>query len=219
MAEYLWSKARLNYNQASINFATCGIVIISGVMDYSAGKSSNEPIEQCQEDGNKAYNVLNMLLFANAVDNFQTYLTELVYEILLTDPRPIFGKKFPADLLFSAPDMRSLQKSVIDRFVLDLGYQNIDELSKMLDSNFGIKTLNHWLSRKRLNRYIQMRNIITHNRGIVNELYLHKSRSKSDRLGKKVNVYKPLCAQKYLSSLAEHIDVEAASKFNLSKKA
>ena len=155
------------------------------------------------------------LLFASAVDSFQSYLAHLLVEILDVDPRPIYGKNFPVKDIFAYDDLGELKAKVLERYVLELGYQNIDDLVDLLERNFGLKSLSHWLTRLRLNRYIQMRNIIAHNRGIVNRTYLFRSKSKVDEERHPVKTQHPTRPARYLGSLARAIDNEAVMKFAL----
>lgn len=186
-------------------------------MQYANNATDPKELIQKEEEASEASRLFDELLFANGVDNFNAYLSDIIMEILAIDPRPIFGRKIDAKTIFSSPDLDSVKSEAIDRMILDMGYQNISDLAEFMEGNFGIRALSHWLTKKRLNRLIQIRNIIAHNRGIVNRTYLHKSGSKSDKLGERVNARFPLLTTSYLDNLAEKIDREAVSKFKLWK--
>ena len=207
------SKAYGRFLGQNVIFATSALICKGGYRHYLRGEIGNEDVEKCQEDGPDGDRMLEELLFASTIDNFNTYLSEILVEVIETDPRPIAGKKFSAKQAFTTSDIETLRKQIIEKFVLDLGYQNIDSLTEFLQENFGLKTLDHWLTKARLNRYIQIRNIITHNRGYSNQTYLFRSKSKVDVDGEKVFVPFALTSAKYLGRLVDKLDKEIDRKF------
>lgn len=212
----MWSKARQTLAAGSINFATSGIIAIGGSLAYVEGKiSKGETLEERRKDGPAAKQTLELLLCAHAIDLFQTYLADLVLEIVTKDPRPLRGRTVPVSVAFDCVSIEDVRKSIVDRYVLELGYQNVDDLTLSLQKNFGLVSLRNPLTRLCLRRYVQMRNIITHNRGICNSIYLEKSKSKSDRVGEVVRHYKPIVAARYITGLADRLDAEAVTKFGL----
>jgi hypothetical protein len=174
-----------------------------------------QSVERDLDRAQKTNVLLNDLFFANAVDNFNAYLSHLILCILKVDPRPIYGKSIEAKNIFEIDDLESLRSEIIDKIVIELGYQNINDLASFLNKNFGISTLSHWLTSKRLNRIIQTRNIIAHNRGEVNRLFLQRSGSKVDKIGTHVVVGDALRTARYLETLINKIDQEAVAKFSL----
>ncbi|MFM7859453.1 MAG: hypothetical protein ACKO96_47900 [Flammeovirgaceae bacterium] len=155
------------------------------------------------------------MMAVSAVDNFNSFLSELVLEVLEKDPRPLSGKQFPVKAILEHNDINELKRSVVEKFIVDLGYQNINDLSEFLSKNFGIKSLNGSLTRLRLSRLIQIRNVITHNRGVVNGVFLNRSQSKRDKLEDLVWVPHPVRLSGYLTGLVRAIDDEATTKFQL----
>ncbi|VXD01845.1 hypothetical protein [Sphingomonas sp. AX6] len=210
-----WSESRKAFNSGTINFATCGIMIIGGANSYVRGDFGEESSEVRAKDGPEARMVLDTLLFAHAVDLFQSYLADLVLEIISKDHRSLRGRQISIGILFDSADIQTARKAAIDKYVADLGYQSIDDLSQSIEKSLGLKVLRRPLTRLRLTRFIQMRNVITHNRGMANQIYLSKSGSKRDRLGERVKIGKPLRVLKYLDHLVAEIDAEAVAKFSL----
>ncbi len=209
------TQAWFDYIRATIGFTTCGIIVHGGSKSYMNGELSSESKEKCLSDGPIAHSLLKSLLFASTVDNFQSYLSDIIYEILSNYPETMFGKKFDARLVFENPDIDSARRRIVDKYVMELGYKSADDLSKFMIDSFGIRVLSNKLTRLRLNRLIQIRNIVAHNRGLVNELYLFRSKSKSDRLGQSVKIPNALRAADYFFGLVNAMDREAMIKFNL----
>lgn len=204
-----------NYKRTQVDFSTCGIIVAGGTAEYAKGKLSSESLEKCIVDAPKAFELMYMLLFSHAVDNFQSYLSDLLHHILEHYPKAMFGKKIDAKVLYEVPDLDSLKRRAVDKYVMDLGYKNAGELAEFLKDNFGLVTLSHSLTKLRLNRAIQIRNIIAHNRGIVNDVFIFRSGSKVDRVGDKVKTIHPLVISGYLAQLVDKLDVEARKKFDL----
>jgi len=65
---------------------------------------------------------------------------------------------------------------------------------------------------------MNVRNLITHNRGIINSLYFSRTRKKNVRIGEKVEVPDALKAQRYLTTLAKDIDSRACLKFDFDRE-
>jgi hypothetical protein len=222
---YVPSLAKKNHDDHYFDFLTCGMVAHDGnsafigrLNEQLKDKKDDFDINLIERDLKRAEKtsvLLNDLFYANAVDNFNAYLSDIILEILKVDPRPIYGKSVEAKNVFEITDIDSLKSEIIDKTIIDLGYQNINDLGQFLSKNFGIRTLSHWLSSRRLNRIIQIRNIIAHNRGIVNRLFLQRSGSKSDILHQHVKVGHALRTAGYLEVLINKIDREAVLKFNL----
>ena len=212
------TKALQQLRETSLIYATCGMICAHGVVKYWEDDDSRESAEIRYRDGTMADELLNRLLFANAVDNFNTYLGSLLYEILAVDPRPMYGKKVDFKTIYNTSDIDDLRAEALERYVIELGYQSISDLADALEKSFGLSTLKHWLTKKRLNRLVQMRNIIAHNGGMVNRTYLLRSGDKRQKPGELIRVGFALTTAKYLSRLARRIDVEATAKFPLVKQ-
>lgn len=204
-----WSQSRHAYVDHNILFAKCGLIVHEGAITKTNKKDIKiHDLRHCIDH-------LNKLLFASAVDNFQTYLSNILYEIYSRDSRTLYGKKISPKIVFESPDINSARKEIVERYISDLGYKNIAELSDIMDKELGIDSLSKPLTKLRLNRIIQVRNIISHNRGIVNDIFITRSKSKRDSVGESVRFWKPLVAAKYLDGLMRRIDEEAVTKFGL----
>ena len=206
------SDAWFAYNKHNINYSACGAISSRGLIKFI----EDAPYDKKEETLNRstdAANLFEQLLFMNSVDNFNCYLSEIVFEIVKIDPRPIFGKKFDAKILFESDDIDEIKLSVIEKVIIEIGYQNIDYLTDYLEKNFGLKSLSGWLTKLRLNKILQIRNVISHNRGIANKTYMFRSRSKTDEIGSLVKHRFPPFTSRYLSSLVDKVDEEVVAKF------
>ena len=222
---YQPSEAKIAYDKYHRSFMVCGAAAHEGAYQIAhslledslkiENDQKNDEFQIKLDDSMITSLMLNDIFFVSAVDNFNCYLSEIIILILNVDPRPIYGKKIDAKLAFSISDIQSLRQEFIDMKVLELGYQKIDELSDFLLKNFEISALSNRLTSLRLNRIVQVRNIISHNRGVANRLFMERSASKTDHIGTHVKAGHAIRAASYLETLIEKIDREAVSKFEI----
>jgi hypothetical protein len=161
----------------------------------------------------KVYEEANDSAFLRAVDNFQTYISELILCILTVYPQPFFGRKIDAELLFTNNSIEDLQKLVIDREVNDLTYKSVVDLEKFVSEKFGFYLFGSALQRARVKYLYDVRNLIIHNRGVVNHRFLSANPKSKQVL--KMRLHAPECLRTtlYLKSVAIGIDQRAMGKF------
>ena len=210
------SDAWQRYHAASMTFLACGIVYHSGLIAYMQDDEHTQDRDERFKEAQNADRLLIELMFSNAVDNFKTYIADIILLCVSKKPNLLFGKTLDAKSIFQTDDINELRAALIEKHVAELSYGNIDDLIKFVKDRMGLDTLQKSkITPKRLNRLIQIRNIITHNRGIVNSLYITRSGSRSDRLGDAVSVPHPLRTSGYLQRLAVLLDAQAVQKFGL----
>ena len=155
------------------------------------------------------------LLFVSIVDNFQCYLTELLAAIYDVKPQLLSNKSTQNEIIFQFDDISELKKFIVSRAVLGLGYKSIDDLDEYFKSFLKFSLIETKFQKHRLNRFIQIRNIITHNRGKINHQFVSKCGAKHDRVGDDVIIPYLNSVDKYLISLASQIDGRAIEKFDI----
>ena len=193
-----------HFNRTSVN-------VISGILSQLKSEDSEKFMSEMPLV--KRHNT--ELLFSFLMDNFQTYLHELTLELFNFRPEVLAGGSIKNSLVFSHPDIDTLKKTIIEKTVLDLGYRNISDIDKYFDEKFGFKIVDGWLQEKRLARLIQIRNVIAHNRGKINALFISKVGAKYDVEGQPVGIPDIHSTDRYLIDLAQSIDRRAIDKFGL----
>ena len=154
-------------------------------------------------------------LFVTLVDNFQTYLAELLVQIFNSRPEVLSGGNVKNRMIFQSADLDSLKREIIERHVLDLGYKGVEEIDEYFSTHFKFPLVDPGIGKARLNRLVQIRNVISHNRGIVNAIFMKRAGCRADRIGSEVSLPNLHSTDRYLSKLAEAIDHRAITKFNI----
>jgi hypothetical protein len=193
-----------NYNTSSINISK-GII---KQLESDKGVEFLQDIPIIQRNRSE-------LLFSFLVDNFQTYLSELTLELFNHKPEVLSGGSTKNSIVFSSPDLETLKKTIIEKTILDLGYRNVNDIDQYFREKFGFSIVVNWLQEKRLARLIQIRNVIAHNRGKINRLFLFKVGAKFDREHALVGIPDLSATDSYLIDLAQSIDQRAILKFGL----
>lgn len=155
------------------------------------------------------------LLFVSVVDNFQCYLTEVLSLIFHKIPEALSDKSTKNSIIFQFTDIVELKKHIVDMAVLGFGYKSIDDLDQYFVNNLKMKLFESWMEKRRLNRLIQIRNIIAHNRGVINQQFMGKCGAKFDKIGDKVIIPNVSLVDRYVINLAQKFDRRLVQKFKI----
>jgi len=118
--------------------------------------------------------LLEMMLCRGA-DNFLTYVTELLAVVFRTRPETLRSSEtVRLDAVLKHATMAELVHDLAERRVNQLSYQGMRDLSTYLTERLGFDLFPKPESLERAVRIIETRNLIVHNRGIVNELFLSR---------------------------------------------
>lgn len=160
------------------------------------------------------YEEANDSTFLRAVNNFQTYISDLMRDIFTVYPQHFYGRKLEVEMLFTSDSIEEVRKLVINQEVSDLTYKSIIDLDKFMSEKFGFPLFASGVERARVKYIYEVRNLITHNRGVINHRFL-KTNPKSKKVLKK-RLHAPECLRtfSYLKSVAIGIDHRAVDKFN-----
>ena len=115
------------------------------------------------------------LFYCRHVDNFQIFLEELLRTILTRQPGLLRrGEPVPMDEVLSHTTMESFIETSIDRHIHRLAYKSIQEFSQIIKEQTGFAFFQNAKIGGQVEKIFALRNLITHNYGIVNQLYLAK---------------------------------------------
>jgi hypothetical protein len=209
------SSAYARYLRSRIDFADAGATVHIGLAHRLEERCKSVGNKKALEQAHRTRRILNYALFSNVVDNFQTYLAEILYQIFETKPEIFSGKQIPAKWLFDEPDLDSLKRRLIEKNILDLGYKSIDDLVQYFENNHSIEMVNGEFAKIRLSLIIQIRNLIAHNRGVVNSVFVFKTGTKRLSLGDYVRQYDPIYTNRWLTSVAQNLDAQVVSKIGV----
>jgi hypothetical protein len=162
--------------------------------------------------------VLDEMLFCRAVNSFLTHLADLM---------TLIYEKYPKKL---PPNKQTTYRFCIDHYlagdlisalaeetVIELTHQNLDALTKYFKKNLGLVLFAKEDQTTNAALCVDLRNIITHNRGIVNRYFIQRNPQFTNDLGKQI-ILSQDDSRNMLSTLgycARQLDIRAAKTFGL----
>ncbi len=161
--------------------------------------------------------ILSRIIFSSIVDNFETYLSGILYEIYLAKPDTLKSEQ-----MVKVEDV--LNCSDIQEFIIFLANQKIGKLQKgsvkgFIKDNKQIKDLNAITpsSIVDIDKILQIRHLYSHRNGIVDEKFL-KYFTTGFSIGDNhlMSIDDILDKLEYLSGIVDKIDNAAISKYSLS---
>jgi hypothetical protein len=162
--------------------------------------------------------VLEEMAFCRAVNSFLTYLADLM--TLIYEKYP---KKLPANkqttYRFSIEHYLAgdLISALAEETVIELTHQNLDALAKYFKKNLDLMLFMKETDTATAALCVDIRNIITHNRGIVNRFFIQRNPRFANDLGKRIVLSKD-DSRAMLATLgycARQVDIRASKKFGL----
>lgn len=167
---------------------------------------------------NQEGKVLSRILFSSFVDSFETYLSDLLYEIFLANPSTLKSKQ-------EVTIEEVLNCSDLQEFVKYWAKQRLAKLQKgsvkgFIEENKQISQLGvlDKDKQKEIEKILQIRHLYTHRNGIVDEKFLQyytdEHAINSEHRMSINQICDILC---YLINIANQIDIAAINKFKLAQ--
>lgn len=161
--------------------------------------------------------VLNRILFSSVVDNFETYLSDILFEIYLAKPETL-----KSDQLVKVEDV--LNCSDIQDFITFWAKQKIGKLQKgsvkgFISDNKQIKDLNviDKKAQDEIEKILQIRHLYSHRNGIVDDKFLkYFPTGYSYGIEHQMSIDDILDKVDYLANSVNGIDNAAIVKYSLS---
>ncbi|MEK6710254.1 MAG: hypothetical protein AABZ64_06720 [Nitrospinota bacterium] len=173
------------------------------------------------KDLQSIYKTVHGISICNHVNNFLTYLSHLFALIYVIKPDALkSNEQISVKEALSYARKDDLIKELADRRVHQLSYKGIQALDKYTKENIGLKLI---LSKDDMAiaiYLIEVRNLLTHNRGIVNRVFLQRVGHEFGKKGEHVSIgiLDGFSYPYFFVSLASSIESRARKKFNLPAK-
>ncbi|MBD1862407.1 MULTISPECIES: ATP-binding protein [Trichocoleus] len=176
------------------------------------------PIDTSAPTVNQEGKTLARILFSPFVDNFETYLSDLLYEIFLAKPVTL---KFSSTVTIK----EVLDCSDLQEFVNYLAKQKIGKLQKgsvkgFISDNAQINNLNviDNLKQNEIEKILQIRHLYSHRNGIVDEKFLQYFTGEfALNLEHQMSIDEICDKLCYLAEIAHQIDSAAIAKYKLAQ--
>ncbi|MCX6897762.1 MAG: hypothetical protein NT105_03600 [Verrucomicrobia bacterium] len=116
--------------------------------------------------------LLNQILLARQVESFLAYLSELLALAYLTRPEMLrTDEKIAYKEILDFSSMDDLVSNLAERKIHRLSYSSLEDLVHTLDQQHGIVLFEKPEDLRRGSILVAQRNLIAHNRGVVNRLF------------------------------------------------
>jgi hypothetical protein len=165
------------------------------------------------------------LMIIRLVDNFMSFLSETLQACMSKKPELLRSREqIKTEDVLRFTNRRDLVDFLVNRKLNELSYGGLRGIEEFMDQRLNVVLVNNDDERSRLSIAIELRNIYTHSRGVVNELFL-------SRMAGHQHAYKFVQGKRFhadfdeivgfannLFDIAIRLDVQALAKFGLQKK-
>jgi hypothetical protein len=161
--------------------------------------------------------VLAEAYLTRCVDNYLSYLSDLLFEIYVARPECLRSKaQERLDFVLSHSRMEDLIASLAEKQVRERSYSSIKDLMEYFERRLGLVLVESAEVRQRVNRLAEDRNLIVHNRGLVNRTFLKNTGRTDLKLGDMLPIREQQIEDcQSVSRLAIGLDRRAREKFSL----
>lgn len=162
---------------------------------------------------------LNEMTFCRGVNSFQTYLAELLTLIFEARPETLKSQKMVTREFcvehYAANDLiAALAKQTVD----ELAYRSLKDVARFFEKTLRLPLFTKKEDLEKTALHVDIRNVITHNRGIVDTLFVQRHPEFSSELGHPISLKKDSDTGEQLGGLlffARQLDLRAIQKFGL----
>jgi len=162
--------------------------------------------------------LLEEMLFCRGVNSFLTYLADLVTLIYEKYPKMLQSDKQTSYRFCIEHHIAGdLIPALAEKTVMELTHQSLDVLAKYFEKKLDLVLFTKKADLVKAALSVDIRNVITHNRGIVNRFFIQRNPQFAEVLGKRVALDEQE-RREMLSSLgycARQLDLRAVKKFRL----
>jgi hypothetical protein len=126
------------------------------------------------------------------------------------------NEKIEIDYVLEFASMDELTKELADRKVASLSYRSLADLDTHVSDKLGISLFSSEEQRVHTIRLVDIRNLIVHNRGVVNRMFKVRQPGSSEKLGDRVRFTTDAFPElQFLVGWIADLDVRISEKFSL----
>jgi hypothetical protein len=162
--------------------------------------------------------LFTQIVFQRAVDNFLVYVVELLRRVFVERPEALRSSEtIKVEDVLRWSTMDDLVQALVERRVERLAYLSLTDLQDDLIRSLGLELFGDQTDLSRAVRLVATRNLLAHNRAIVNERFLRQVPDSTLTIGEPIllNGDDVLADLEFLSEAAKRIDAVAISHFGL----
>jgi hypothetical protein len=161
------------------------------------------------------------LVLIRAIDACQTYVAEALQLVYKKYPAAIGGsEQVDFGLVLRFDSIEELVTAVVEQKVHDLSYKSMGDLDTYVEKAHGFSLFVNDDQRQRASRLVDIRNVIVHNRGIVNKRFLDRQPGSGYKLGDplKINLAENSGHLIFLMEWIADLDFRVIEKFSLASQ-
>lgn len=174
-----------------------------------------------QPDANAVGNILFEMCLTRAVDRALTYVSNALHSVFRKYPASAQAKeKVDITFLLEFGSISELVNALVERRVHELSYRSLNDLDDHFQANLKISLFASKAQRFRAGRLVAERNLIVHNRGVVNHIFKERAPESAANVGEQVR-YSPQAALEeigFLMNWIADLDVRLIEKFGLASQ-
>jgi len=164
------------------------------------------------------YRLMTEMAFCRAVDSYLVYLTELLLLIFRARPESLrSGEEVKLDFVLAHSSRPALIQAIIERKVNQLSYQGMRDLGQFLSKRLGFDLFQDKVSLERAILLVEIRNLIVHGRGIVNDTFIKRVSEPPAPRGKQIRltIHEVESHIRFLSESVSDIEARAHETFGI----
>ena len=162
--------------------------------------------------------ILDEMLFCRGVNSFLTYIADLMTMIYEKYPKKLdSNKQMTYGFGIEHHMAGDLISALAEKTVIELAHQRFDALAKHFKKDLELVLFQEDIQSTNAALSVDIRNIITHNRGVVNRTFIQRNPRFTGDLGKRIVLSKEE-GREMLADLgycARQLDLRAIKKFGL----
>lgn len=169
-------------------------------------------------NGERFSDMYCQVLLTRDIDAFQRYLTKMLSRIYTERPETLkTSEKVEVQEVLNFKNMEDFVSYIAEKRVLALSYKGMREILEFLENTHGLKIDCHNSKLATATERIEVRNIVVHNAGIVNDLFLKRTKRSDLISGQRfpLSMEYFINTQQDLRDVAESIDNAILKHFNL----
>ena len=163
-------------------------------------------------------------LLVSMIDNFHCYLSEILQDVMTKRHEVLrSSERITTEDVLQFERIQDLRAFIADKKINELSYGGLKQIHDFIFERLGIEMFVTDEERALLTILVELRNVHTHNRGIVNQLFLNRigngHANFSFTLGKAYNINfdEFIVLSRTAINIAQRLDEKIAVKFKLKR--
>lgn len=157
---------------------------------------------------------LTEITYCRYVDNFLYYLSEFLRIIFLTNTNMLKSNEtLTAEEIIKCQSIEEIMELIAEKRLTQINYKGIRDFEKYVRERLGFELFHEPGSLDAISLIVEIRNLVTHNQGIVNKLFVKRIPDGKWNVGEKVKLSAEdlIAAVNILSKSVSDIEIRGAA--------